>query len=108
MPTPRTPDTSTFSSGPPAAPGPHCVPGRADERYLAPYGQVRSCWERSAGTFVLRTTVPWNTTATVFVPATSRRRCPARAVPAPRACAAPGYGVCRGEGQLPSCGEAMA
>ncbi|MFF4287601.1 alpha-L-rhamnosidase C-terminal domain-containing protein [Streptomyces sp. NPDC001633] len=35
----------------------------------APYGQVRSCWERSAGTFVLRTTVPWNTTATVFVPA---------------------------------------
>ncbi|TJZ57004.1 hypothetical protein FCH28_05885 [Streptomyces piniterrae] len=47
-------------------------PGWADERYLSPYGQVRSCWERSEGAFALRATVPGNSTATVFVPASSR------------------------------------
>lgn len=51
---------------------PCAVPCWADERYLSPYGQVRSCWERSAGTFVLCATVPRNATATVFVPASSR------------------------------------
>ncbi|MFD8542774.1 alpha-L-rhamnosidase C-terminal domain-containing protein [Streptomyces sp. NPDC059649] len=71
-PDPAHPGYKHFFLRPACGSGPHCVPGRADERYLAPYGQVRSCWERSAGTFVLRATVPWNTTATVFVPATSR------------------------------------
>ncbi|MEU7430967.1 alpha-L-rhamnosidase C-terminal domain-containing protein [Streptomyces sioyaensis] len=71
-PDPAHPGYQHFFLRPVPGPGPHAVPSRADERYLAPYGQVRSCWERSVGTFVLRATVPRNATATVFVPASSR------------------------------------
>jgi alpha-L-rhamnosidase len=39
--------------------------------YTSMYGVIRSSWRKESGAFIYNITVPANTTATVYVPATS-------------------------------------
>jgi len=44
----------------------------AKAKYHCPYGEIKSQWKLEGGNFELRVSIPFNTTATIFVPADTK------------------------------------
>ena len=47
---------------------------QAEASYVSPYGNITAKWKRDNGAFELKTIIPVNTTATVYLPATEKSK----------------------------------